>query len=74
MGILSGMCLAAINGIKGMKYNVKKDYNTINKINSGLMILHDTYSDIYHKTYHGKKEKNGFYHIFGYRKDNLWRI
>lgn len=60
-GILSGMCLAAINGLKGKEIRrLKKDYKTINRINSGLIMLHDAYSNIYHETCYDKKEEMDF--------------
>lgn len=60
-GILSGIVLLFITGIKTKDYkNITKQYNILHKSRECLIKIEESYGTIYHKTYHGKKEKMDF--------------
>lgn len=60
-GLWSGIILFFINGIKSREVKeLAEIYDTIHQSNLALIIISDAYSDIYHKTYHGKKEEMSF--------------
>lgn len=60
-GLLSGMGLFFVTGIKSREYEkLEKVCNTIHKFNSSLKIIVDAYGDIYHKTYRGKIKRMNF--------------
>jgi hypothetical protein len=60
-GLLSGMVLFFVTGIKKREdKELKKVCNIIHKLNLSLKAIADAYGDIYHQTYHGKKEQMNF--------------
>lgn len=64
-GLLSGMGLFFVSAMKDREHKkLDKVCNTISKFNSSLKNIIDAYGDIYHKTYHGKKERMNFESYF----------
>jgi len=60
-GLLSGMVLFFVTGIKKKEHKeLEKVCNIIHEFNLSLEIISEAYGDIYHKTYHGKKERMDF--------------
>lgn len=60
-GLWSGIILLFVNGIKSREIKeLAEIYDIIHQSNLALIIISDAYSDIYHKTYHGKKEEMSF--------------
>lgn len=60
-GLWSGIILLFVNGIKSREVKeLAEIYDTMHQSNLALIIISDAYSDIYHKTYHGKKEGMSF--------------
>lgn len=69
-GILSGIVLLFITGIKTKDYkNITKKYNILHKSRECLIKIEESYGTIYHKTYHGKKEKMDFKSYLGLIND-----
>ena len=57
-GLLSGMVLLLITGIKGREIReLSIAYDFYSKSSYAFMAIIESYSTLYHKTYHGKKEK-----------------
>lgn len=80
-GILSGIVLLFITGIKTKDYkNITPKYNILHKSRECLIKIEGVYGTIYHKTYHGKKEKMDFETYLGLINDiyreyqNAYRI
>lgn len=60
-GLISGMVLFLVNGIKEKEYKeLKKVWDTIHELSLSMNVIAEAYGDIYHKTYHGKKEQMNF--------------
>lgn len=60
-GLLSGIVILLITGIKSKEYKkLTAVYEVMHESNLLLTNISNSYSDIYHKTYHGKKEEMSF--------------
>lgn len=60
-GLLSGTVLLFISGIKERdRFNLNAVYSNLNELNSALTNIYVSYDTLYHKTYHGKKEKMSY--------------
>ena len=60
-GLLSGMVLLLVAGIKGQETRELSDiYDFYYKSNNAFIAIMESYSSLYHMTYHGKKERMPF--------------
>lgn len=73
-GLLSGMVLLLITGIKGKEIKELSDiYDYWVKVNGTLIAADELYSTLYHRTYHGKNDKMTFEEYAGIINNVYWK-